>query len=67
MEEVQEPTIMRMASYQQKVAQYYNARVCDKIFKDGDLVLRQAKEFQPTNQRKLTLNWEGPYRVEKII
>ncbi|XP_038973752.1 uncharacterized protein LOC120105406 [Phoenix dactylifera] len=41
-EEVREAARVRMAKYQQRTAQYYNARVKIKSFREGDLVLRRA-------------------------
>ena len=54
---------LRMASYRQKVARYYNARVKPKLFQPGDLVLRKAEVLKPLDRRKLSPNWEGPYKV----
>ena len=42
LEERREIAQVRMAAYRQKVARYYNARVKNKAFKVGDLVLRRA-------------------------
>ena len=56
-----------MAAYQQKVARYYNRRVKKKMFRPGDLVLRKAEVSKPTEQEKLSPNWEGPYRVAETL
>ena len=58
---------IRMAAYQQKVAKYYNARVKEQTFRTGDMVLRRAEMSRPTEQGKLSPNWEGPYQVEEVI
>ncbi len=55
-EEIREAARVRMARYQQKTAQYYNARVKVKSFKAGDLVLRRAEASRPTEQGKLAPN-----------
>ncbi|XP_073108680.1 uncharacterized protein [Elaeis guineensis] len=52
-----------MASYRQKVAWYYNARVKLKLFRPGDLVLRKAKVSKPLDRGKLSPNWEGSYKI----
>ena len=52
-----------MASYRQRVARYYNAKVRPKLFRPGDLVLRKAEVSKPLDQGKLAPNWEGPYKV----
>ena len=58
---------VRMAAYQQKVARYYDRSVKRKIFQPGDLVLRKAEVSKPTEQGKLSPNWEGPYRVTEAL
>ncbi len=55
-EETREAARVRMAKYQQRTAQYYNAKVKVKTFKVGDLVLRRAEASQPTEQGKLAPN-----------
>ena len=65
LEERWEIAQVRMAAYRQKVARYHNARVKNKAFKAGDLVLRQAAVSQPQDWRKLAPNWEGPYEVKE--
>lgn len=67
LEEHREHTTMRMASYHQMMARYYNAQVKAKEFKVGDLVLRQANVLQLAKQGKLLLNWEGPCRVDGVV
>ena len=54
---------LRMASYRQRVARYYNTKVRPKSFRPRDLVLRKAKVSKPQDQRKLSPNWEGPYKI----
>ena len=61
--ELRDETQLRMTSYRQKVARYYNAKVRPKLFRPGDLVLRKAEVSKPLDQGKLALNWEGPYMV----
>ena len=59
---------VRMANYKQSVAKYYNSKVHPRTFSEGDLVLR--KVFQNTaepNAGKLRANWEGPYKILKVI
>ena len=66
-EEAREQASIRMAAYQHKVAKYYNSRVKGKIFKQGDLVLRKAEASPPSETRKLSPRWEGPYQVTKVV
>ena len=54
---------LRMASYRQRVARYYNAKVKPKVFRPGDLILRKTRVSKPLDQGKLASNWEGPYKI----
>ena len=49
-DEAREAASIRMATYQQKVAAYYNRRVRPWIFKEGSLVLR--KIFENTAEKR---------------
>ena len=49
------------------MTKYYNSRVKSLIFQVGDLVLRESKVSQPTEVGKLSLKWEGPYVIIKVI
>ena len=64
--EVKENASIRMASYQQRAAAYYNYKVRPRASKVGTLILR--KVFENTVEKgvgKLQANWEGPYIVSK--
>ena len=64
LEEYKEAAIIRLAEYQQKLAQRYNRDVKTREFSAGDLVLRKAVgSMRNTNAEKLALFREGPYRV----
>ena len=46
------------------MAKYYNSRVQHRDFKVGDLVLRKVMgAARDPTQRKLSPNWERPYRI----
>ena len=62
--ELREAAAMRIASYQQRLANLYNRRVNLRTFQDEDLVLRRVFE-NTANQtdEKFQQNWEGPYTV----
>ena len=66
-EESSERTTIRMTTYCQWVAKYYNSQVKPKEFQAGDLVLRWAEVSWPTEQGKLSPNWEGLYRVDEVV
>ena len=68
LDEKREQALIRAAAYQQKVAQHFNKNIRARTFKEGDWVLRRV--FQNTKEAgagKLGPNWEGPYKITKII
>ena len=67
-EEKRDRAMVRMLQYQQSIARHYNKNLRFRHFIVGDLVLR--KTFQNTaepNAGKLGANWEGPYRITKMV
>ena len=67
LEEHWEVATIRLAEYEQKLAQRYNQDVKTREFGTGDLVLWKAVgNMKDTNARKLAPTWEGPYRVTAI-
>ncbi|KAK3031168.1 hypothetical protein RJ639_035191 [Escallonia herrerae] len=58
----------RMISTKQRVARFYNRRVRMRIFRVGDLVLRKLEVSDPKAVvGKLSPNWEGPYKISKVL
>ncbi|GAV58507.1 hypothetical protein CFOL_v3_02040 [Cephalotus follicularis] len=67
-EELRDKATIRVAAYQQRVSGYYNKRVNSRPLREGDLVLRSAVIADPTRTRgKLAPNWEGPYKLKKVL
>ncbi|GAV77088.1 hypothetical protein CFOL_v3_20560 [Cephalotus follicularis] len=67
-EELRDKTKIRVAAYQQRVSRYYNKRVNPRPLREGDLILRIAAIADPTgNKGKLAPNWDGPYKVKKVL
>ena len=66
-DELREAAVVRIASYQQRLANLYNMRVKPRIFQDRDLVLRRVFEntANPVD-RKIQQNWEGPYTIVRV-
>lgn len=67
-EEQREKAQLRVATYQQKIAKYFDSRVRKKKFIVGDLVLwcvflstRDPAAGQPGP------NWEGPYQIKEVL
>ena len=67
-EEQRERACMRLEAYQQRVARYYNSRVKTRPMAVGDLVLRKSAITNALKEEgKLRANWEGPYRIRRMI
>ncbi|GAV87568.1 hypothetical protein CFOL_v3_30994 [Cephalotus follicularis] len=67
-EELRDKATIRVVAYQQRVSRYYNKRVNPRPLREGDLVLRNAAIADPIGTRgKLAPNWEGPYKVKKVL
>ena len=63
--EKREQASKRSSVYQQRVARYYNQKVCMRQFKIGDWVLRKVNQnTKYSTQGVLGPNREGPYRVK---
>ncbi|XP_074342192.1 uncharacterized protein LOC141679647 [Apium graveolens] len=67
-DELREMAKIRVASYQQRIANVYNKHVHIRIFHVGDMVLR--KTFQNTidaTAGKFADTWEGPYLIDAVV
>ena len=67
-EEDSEKVRVKEKAIKQQIVRKYNKKVIPWEFEEGDLVLRKV-ELQRKSQGKgkLAPNWEGPYRVTRII
>jgi hypothetical protein len=52
-----------------RVARAYNKKVKEKSFLVGDLVCKTILSIESKSNQfgKWSSNWEGPYRIEKVI
>ncbi|XP_072062334.1 uncharacterized protein [Arachis hypogaea] len=67
-EETREIAHLTETALKQRIAQRYNAKVLKRDFEERDLVLRRNDIGVPTpGEGKLTVNWEGPYRVREVL
>ncbi|GAV88991.1 hypothetical protein CFOL_v3_32412 [Cephalotus follicularis] len=67
-EELRDKAAIKVAAYQHRVSRYYNKKVNPRPLKEGDLVLRNAAITDLTCTRgKLAPNWEGPYKVKRVL
>ena len=55
---------VRAASYHQALCHYHSRKVHARSLEEGDLVLRCVQSAK--NSNKLTLKWEGSYRVIRV-
>ena len=61
-------THIREKTLKQRKANKYNSIAVSQKFQERDLVLRRANIGpQSPKQGKLASNWEGPYRIVKIL
>ena len=65
LEEAREMTVIRSARYQHTLHRYHERKIRERIFEVGDLVLRRTQSTK--EKHKLSLPWEGPYTVTKVI
>ena len=57
-----------MTSYKHKMERYHNQKVTKRSFTEGDLVMRKVKITKgDAGTDKPAANWEGPYKVTKVI
>ncbi|XP_074345883.1 uncharacterized protein LOC141684670 [Apium graveolens] len=65
-DEVRDAAHAKIVEYQKKAYFYYNLRVKDRFFKQGDLVLRKVEAFGVGQKENLASNWEEPYKVKSV-
>ncbi|XP_072060408.1 uncharacterized protein [Arachis hypogaea] len=67
-EETRELAAIRQRAIKQITEKKHNKRVSPRAFTEGDLVLRRTEEARrPPAHGKLAANWEGPFRVIKVL
>ncbi|KAK3043471.1 hypothetical protein RJ639_002050 [Escallonia herrerae] len=68
LDDVRAQALDRVILTKQRVARFYNRRVRMRIFRVGDLVLRKLGVSNPkATVGKLSPNWEGPYKISKVL
>ncbi|KAL8088184.1 hypothetical protein AgCh_038099 [Apium graveolens] len=65
-DEVRDEAHSKIVKYHKKALFYYNLRVKERFFKQGDLVLRKVEASGVGQKGKLAPNWEGPYKVKSV-
>ena len=66
-DEIRDRANAQMVENQKRASFYYNLRVKERFFREGDLVLRKAEASGVGSKGKMAPNWEGPYQVKKIL
>ncbi|KAJ9552577.1 LOW QUALITY PROTEIN: hypothetical protein OSB04_016622 [Centaurea solstitialis] len=68
LEGLREKALQTMAAQKGIVERHFNKKVKAKIFQVGDYVLRHVfQNTQEPNAGKLSIKWEGPYIISKVI
>ncbi|KAJ9543856.1 hypothetical protein OSB04_023563 [Centaurea solstitialis] len=68
LEELREKALRTMAAQKGIVERHFNKKVKAKNFQVGDYVLRHVfQNTQEPNAGKLSIKWEGPYIISKVI
>ncbi|WOL20017.1 hypothetical protein Cni_G28819 [Canna indica] len=67
-QEERELAIIREEDVKLGIARKYEKHVKPRNFKEGDLVLQKIElRRNPIEEDKLAPNWEGPYKITKVI
>ncbi|XP_016205400.1 uncharacterized protein LOC107645794 [Arachis ipaensis] len=67
-EENWEITVIKQRAQKQLAERRHNKKVVPRTFEEGDLVLRRTEEARrPPSHGKLAANWEGPFRVSRVL
>ena len=68
LEEKRDLMALRIASYKKRFERYFNSKVKERRFKEGDLVLRKVlPNTKEVNARVLGPNWEVPYLTTEVL
>jgi len=65
LDEVREEARVKVEAVKKRVERKYNSRIKPRQFKDGDLVMRKAHQFEMEN--KLLPKWTGPFRITEAL
>ncbi|GJR39856.1 reverse transcriptase domain-containing protein [Tanacetum coccineum] len=67
LEEKREHVVIQEAKSKAKMEKYYNARVRNTSFRQGDFVYRNNEVSHAEEGGKIRTKWEGPYEVTKAL
>ncbi|XP_072087278.1 uncharacterized protein [Arachis hypogaea] len=67
-EEDRDIVAIKQKAMKQIIERRHNKKVVPRTFDVGDLVLRRTEEARrPPSHGKLAANWEGPFRIAKVL
>ena len=61
LDEVREETRVKAEAVKRRVERKYNSRIRPRQFRDGDLVMRKAHQYEMQNK------WTGPFRIIEAL
>ncbi|XP_022019520.1 uncharacterized protein LOC110919559 [Helianthus annuus] len=67
LEERREAAVISEAKYKKTLEKYYNQRVAQHTFKEGEYVMRNNEASRAEPSGKLGPNWEGPYVIQEDL
>ena len=65
-DEIRDEAHAKIVENQKRASYYYNLRVKERYFREGDLVLRKIEASGVGPKGKMAPNWEGPYQVKTV-
>ena len=57
----------KIVEYKKQASFYYNLRVKERFFQQGDLFLRKIEASGVGQKGKMAPNWEGPYQIKEVL
>ena len=65
LDEVREGARVKVEAVKRRVERKYNFKIKPRQFRDGDLVMRKAHQYEMEN--KLSPKWTGPFRITEAL
>ena len=65
LDEVREEARVKAEAVKRRVERKYNSKIKPRNFRDGDLVMRKAHQYEREN--KLSPKWTGPFRITEAL
>jgi len=56
---------VKAKTVKRRVGRRHNSRIKPRQFRDGDLVMRKAHQYEMEN--KLSPKWTGPFRITEVL